>query len=198
MVLDKHQCTPHRCWALPCQWGVSKARKRLARAALCELFHICCVIQLIFMAWLTGLYRRLHFCLCTRTEMCMSPYWCFDFKPIDLNPCFKILNASSIMLRMIEEGVSVACSYLWILWKEQGIQVPTLWCNITLSSKWKRRAAVLPQQLWHLICVYLLIRYSLTKGESVTVDANTVLIHMGQCLGARERSGTGPRGDWNI
>lgn len=136
---------------------------------------------------------------CTLTEMCMSPYWCFDFKPIDLNPYFKNLNASSIMLIMIEEGVGVACSYLWIVWKEQGIQVPTLSCNMTLSSKWKRRAAELPPQwLWHLICVYLLIRYSLTKGESVIVDANTVLIHMSQCLGARERSGTGPRGGWNI
>lgn len=34
--------------------------------------------------------------------------------------------------------------------------------------------------------------------ESMTVDVRTVLIHMGQCLGARERSGTGTRGGWDI
>lgn len=34
--------------------------------------------------------------------------------------------------------------------------------------------------------------------ESMTVDVSTVLIHMGQCLGARGRSGTGTRGGWDI
>jgi len=34
--------------------------------------------------------------------------------------------------------------------------------------------------------------------ESMTVDVSTVLIHMGRCLGERERSGTGSRGGWDV
>lgn len=34
--------------------------------------------------------------------------------------------------------------------------------------------------------------------ESITVDSSTVLIYMGQCSGARERSGAGTLRGWDI